>query len=94
MAQKISLDECCTEFKIPIYLIQGENDLLTTPKVSKDFFERIKAPSKEYIPLKRSGHDPNIAMLDKQLHVLKVGLGNLNTAAFRKACGFNQVFEF
>ncbi|WP_096087787.1 alpha/beta fold hydrolase [Agaribacterium haliotis] len=77
MAQKVALDECCAEFKIPIYIIQGEKDLLTTPKVTKEFFDRIKAPSKEYVQLRQSGHDPNVSMLDKQLDILNAGIKTL-----------------
>ncbi len=74
MAQKIALDECCTQLKIPIYIIQGENDLLTTAKVTESFFDKIKAPSKKYFLIKHSAHDPNIKMLEKQLSVLKTGM--------------------
>lgn len=74
MARKIALDECCTEFKIPVYLIQGENDLLATPKVTERYFATIKAPSKEYIIVENVGHDMNYKILDKQLEILKLGM--------------------
>ena len=73
MAQKIALDRCCINFKIPFYLLQGKNDLLTTPNVTKDYFQKITAPSKEYILIDRSGHDPNLRMLEKQFDILKNG---------------------
>ncbi|MES2825264.1 MAG: alpha/beta hydrolase [Pseudomonadota bacterium] len=72
MALQIALDKCCIELKIPIYIIQGEKDLLTTPKVTKQFFEKINAPAKTYINVTDCGHDPNLTMLNKQLNILKM----------------------
>lgn len=71
MAAKIALDECCTKFSVPIYLVQGENDLLTTPKVTKSYFDTIQAPKKQYVLIEQSGHNPNIRMLQAQLDLLK-----------------------
>ncbi len=58
-------------FEVPVFLIQGEEDLLTTPDISKRYFDRITAPRKEYLLVPEAGHDPNIAMLEKQLKVLR-----------------------
>ena len=74
MAQKIALDKCCTKFEIPVYFIQGQDDLLTTAKVTESYFQSLKAPSKEYIPLEKCGHDPNIRMLKTQLDTLRAGI--------------------
>ena len=73
MVRNIALDECCTHLKIPIYLIQGRKDLLTVPAVTKEFFEKIKAPEKEYIEIENSGHDANIEMLQTHLDKLNAG---------------------
>ncbi|TPN89012.1 alpha/beta fold hydrolase [Aquimarina algicola] len=73
MINDVALDECCTDLKIPIYIIQGNKDLLTVPKVTKEFFEKIVAPDKEYIQIENSGHDANIDMLNMQLDMLKAG---------------------
>ncbi|WP_394751084.1 alpha/beta fold hydrolase [Spongiimicrobium salis] len=73
MINDVALDECCTHLKIPIYIIQGHKDLLTVPKVTKEFFEEIVASEKEYIQIENSGHDANIDMLRMQLDMLKAG---------------------
>jgi len=73
MINDVVLDECCTHLKIPIYIIQGQKDLLTVPEVTKEFFDEIAAPDKEYIQIENSGHDANLDMLNMQLDMLKAG---------------------
>lgn len=73
MINDIALDECCTHLKIPIYIIQGNKDLLTVPKVTKGYFDKIVAPYKEYIQIENSGHDANADMLNMQLDIFKAG---------------------
>lgn len=71
MAQGIALDQSHTEFEIPVFLIQGTEDLLTVPEVTESYFEKIKAPEKSYVKIERCGHDPNLRMLNKQLDMLR-----------------------
>ncbi len=73
MINDVALDECCTNLKIPIYIIQGQKDLLTVPEVTKEFFDEIQSSDKDYIPIENSGHDANIDMLNMQLEILKAG---------------------
>lgn len=41
------------DFKIPVYLIQGNEDLLTPKEMTRNYFNKIKAPGKKYfLPLK------------------------------------------
>jgi pimeloyl-ACP methyl ester carboxylesterase len=70
----IALDMNNTVFSIPIYLIQGDEDLVTSPEITKPYFEKLKAPYKSYISVPRSGHDPNQNMLSVQLTTLLEGL--------------------
>jgi pimeloyl-ACP methyl ester carboxylesterase len=58
-SQDIDLNALGHNFQIPVYLIQGEEDLLTTPELSKQYFDRIVAPDKDYILLPSVGHAPN-----------------------------------
>lgn len=73
MIHDIALNECCTHLEIPVYLIQGQKDLLTVPAVTKRYFDEIKAPEKKYIQIENSGHDANVDMLKIQLDTLNVG---------------------
>lgn len=71
MLSTIELPKLGTRFDIPVYLIQGAEDLVTTKEVSKAWFDSISAPHKDHIVLDRVGHDPNTAMVEAQYKVLK-----------------------
>jgi pimeloyl-ACP methyl ester carboxylesterase len=43
-------------FEVPVVMIQGSEDLSTEAGVAKDYFDRIEAPSKHYVPLVGRGH--------------------------------------
>jgi pimeloyl-ACP methyl ester carboxylesterase len=45
-----------TEYKIPVYYIQGENDWQTPYPLAKDFFEEISAPDKIFFSVPNAGH--------------------------------------
>ena len=49
-----------TEYKVPIYCLQGENDWQTPYTLSKDFFEEITAPDKKFFTISGAGHATNI----------------------------------
>lgn len=71
MLSRVDLPKLGLKFELPIFLIQGEEDLVTTPEVAKKYFDSIIAPKKEYILLARTGHDPNETMIDAEYKVLK-----------------------
>lgn len=73
MAQSIELDKTNFKFKIPIYIIQGEEDLLTSKAITERYFKSIKAPFKKMILVPRCGHDPTSGMLEAQLISLQEG---------------------
>jgi pimeloyl-ACP methyl ester carboxylesterase len=60
-----------TDFKMPVFMVVGEQDLTTTPEVAKRYFDAIRAPKKEYFLLPATGHDPNPAMIEAQYNILK-----------------------
>jgi len=55
----IDLPALGTHFKIPIYIVQGEADLLAVPELAKAFLESIKAPRKGFYLVPGAGHKPN-----------------------------------
>lgn len=73
MAQTIALDKSDIDFKIPVYLIQGKEDLLTSPEVTGKYFVTLKAPAKSYLLVEKSGHDLSARMFSAQLNVLREG---------------------
>lgn len=46
------------ELKIPVVFVVGKHDLNAPQDFSKDYFEKLKAPEKEYIVFEHSGHSP------------------------------------
>jgi pimeloyl-ACP methyl ester carboxylesterase len=58
-------------FEIPVFLMQGAEDLLTSPDVTQAWYDSLKAPSKALVLVPRVGHDPNGAMIDAQFKVLQ-----------------------
>ncbi|MDV6331234.1 hypothetical protein [Asticcacaulis sp. 201] len=70
MYSRVDLPALGTQFDVPIFLLQGEADYLTLPKISRAYFDTLQAPQKAFILLRRTGHDPNQVMLDAQLDVL------------------------
>jgi len=57
-------------FEIPVFIIQGSEDLVTTPEVTKRYFDGITAPAKEFVLVPRAGHDPNVAIVDAEFRIL------------------------
>ena len=45
-----------TRFALPIFIFQGENDVLTTPSMARAFFEDIVAPTKQMECIPDAGH--------------------------------------
>lgn len=59
------------DFEIPVYLIQGEEDLLTPKEITKNYFDKIKAPAKEYLLLPKTAHGFNPAVLEAQYKIFR-----------------------
>lgn len=71
MQSKVDLYALGTSFKLPVYLVQGEQDLLTSQAVTRRYFEQLKAPQKDMVVVPHAGHDPNGPLLDAQFRVLE-----------------------
>jgi pimeloyl-ACP methyl ester carboxylesterase len=71
MFSRVDLPALGTQFSIPVFFVQGSEDLVTLPEVAKRYFDAITAPQKEFILLPQTGHDPNAAMVEAQYSLLK-----------------------
>lgn len=71
MLSRVDLPKLGLKFDLPIFIIEGEQDLVTTPEVAKNYYDAIIAPKKDYILLANTGHDPNEAMVDAEYKLLK-----------------------
>lgn len=53
-----------TDFRIPIYMIQGEFDLTIPPEEARAYFDSIRAPKKKFLIAPGSGHEPTAVSQD------------------------------
>lgn len=67
---EIDLSSLGYDFQIPIYFVQGEEDLLTVAELSRRYFDKISAPDKAYLLLPKVGHGPNKRSLDANFQIL------------------------
>jgi pimeloyl-ACP methyl ester carboxylesterase len=61
-------------YKIPVYFIQGEEDILTAPELTKAYFDKVKAPKKEFVIVPGAAHGHNQAVIDAQYKAVKKAL--------------------
>lgn len=71
MSAKINFLKDNLDFKIPVYFIQGNEDIMTPKESSKLYFEKIKAPKKEYYLLPKAAHGFNQSVVDAQYEIFK-----------------------
>lgn len=57
---KIDLPALGTNFAIPVFMIQGEQDLTAVPELAKAYFDSIKAPKKQFYLVPGTGHYPSV----------------------------------
>ncbi|RNI28715.1 alpha/beta hydrolase [Rufibacter latericius] len=61
-------------YKIPVYLIQGEEDILTSKELTKSYYDKVKAPKKEFVLVPGAAHGHNQAVIDAQYKIAKKAL--------------------
>lgn len=71
MYSKTDLYALGPKFDLPVYVILGEQDLVSTPEVARAWFDTIQAPDKAFVLLPRTGHDPNPPMAAAQREILE-----------------------
>ncbi|HSG32975.1 MAG TPA: alpha/beta hydrolase [Sphingomonadaceae bacterium] len=71
MLSRLNLPDYGLSFEIPVFLVHGEEDLVTVPEVARRYFDSLAAPEKEFRLLEATGHDPNAAMIDAEYEILK-----------------------
>ena len=54
---KVNLMQQILNVEIPVCFLMGAKDLVTSPETAKEYFEKIKAPKKEFIMFENSAHD-------------------------------------
>lgn len=67
---KVDLPALGTTFAIPIFIIQGQEDLTAAPELAKAYFDSIKAPRKQFYLVPGTGHEDSATSLALTLKVL------------------------
>jgi pimeloyl-ACP methyl ester carboxylesterase len=68
--EDVDLPALGTHFAIPIFIIQGQEDLMARPGLAKAYFDSISAPYKQFYLVPGTGHEPSASQLDLALRVL------------------------
>ncbi|NEM98346.1 alpha/beta hydrolase [Pontibacter burrus] len=74
MAADVDFMKNGLHYKIPVYLIQGDKDILTAPDLTKAYFDKVKAPKKEFVLVPGAAHGHNQAVVDAQYKAVKKAL--------------------
>ena len=67
------------QYKVPVFVFQGENDLNAPAKLAREFIEEIQAPVKRYVEIPGAGH-MTIAFHAELLRLLNTYVRPLVTA--------------
>jgi hypothetical protein len=84
---RMDLPALGNDFQVPIYLLQGEQDLLTSITISRPWFDGLNAPYKACIVLPRTNHAPDQIMVDAQYRVLSETSHRLRDSTGQKDAG-------
>lgn len=68
--ETVDLPAMGTDFAIPIFILQGQEDLTALPELAKAYFDSIKAPRKEFYLVPGTGHGLSATELDLTRKVL------------------------
>jgi len=71
MWTQVDLPALGTDFAIPIFFVEGAQDLLATTDVAQRYYESLTAPQKYLVVLEHAGHDPNQDVVDAAYAILK-----------------------
>jgi pimeloyl-ACP methyl ester carboxylesterase len=77
--ERVDLPALGTDFAIPIFILQGQEDLTALPELAKAYFKSIKAPRKQFYLVPGTGHEPSATELDMTLKVLVEQVRPLST---------------
>ncbi len=69
-AANIDLQETGLNYQIPVFFIHGQHDILCSPELTKAYFDKIKAPQKEFFLIADAAHGFNQSVINMQRKVL------------------------
>jgi pimeloyl-ACP methyl ester carboxylesterase len=69
--QKVNLFESSSKFEIPVYIVMGEYDYMTSRVLAEKYLDAIEAPKKEFFLFENSAHSPNMEEPEKFVEVFR-----------------------
>ncbi len=69
--ETVDLPALGTDFAIPIFLVQGQEDINALPELAKAYLDTIKAPRKQFISVPGTGHEDSVESLKVTLEQLR-----------------------
>jgi pimeloyl-ACP methyl ester carboxylesterase len=67
---KFELPTLGTDIKVPVFIVQGEDDLREPPDLARKYFDVIRAPRKEFFLVPHTGHEPSPESMKIIMNVL------------------------
>src|SRR5208282_734897 len=68
--ETVDLPALGTDFAIPIFFVQGQEDINALPELAKAYLDTIKAPQKQFISVPGTGHEDSVESLKVTLELL------------------------
>ncbi len=69
--ETVDLPALGADFAIPIFFVQGQEDINALPELAKAYLDTIKAPQKQFISVPGTGHEDSVESLKVTLELLK-----------------------
>jgi pimeloyl-ACP methyl ester carboxylesterase len=69
--ESVDLPALGTDFAIPIFFVQGQEDINALPELAKAYLDTIKAPRKQFISVPGAGHEDSVESLRVTLELLR-----------------------
>jgi pimeloyl-ACP methyl ester carboxylesterase len=56
---RINLPALGPDFQVPVFIVQGQDDLRAPPDLARRYFDSIRAPRKAFFVVPETGHEPS-----------------------------------
>jgi len=70
-AKNDNLFESSASFDVPVYIIHGKHDYLTSYTLARDYSDTMDAPAKAFFTFENSAHSPNIEESEKFVRTVR-----------------------
>jgi pimeloyl-ACP methyl ester carboxylesterase len=68
---QVDLPALGTTFEIPVFFVQGEQDLWTAPQLARSYFDAIQAPEKQFYLVEGAGHELSQSGMNQIYEILE-----------------------